>query len=313
MNWRTDEPTANVIVALVRYNDDIANGLQITNYDFRVLEKKADDFYIDFHSDREHIPTERITKWADLEEDETVTDIELIQKSWYRQGYIDGINKQEPQWILEGLKYKENPKYGQPLPSGIRSIEEESAEHGEIWKDIVGYEGYYKVSNKGRILSLSRTRINGVNTHYISKEHIKSLVSDRNGYKQVKLYKDTTSLTRKVHRLVAEAFIPNPTNLPEINHKDENKENNAAENLEWCDRDYNIHYGTWVSRSSNHRPVAQYSLDGTFIKQYESIREASRETGIRHENIRNCAASQITNKEKGYYTKSAGGYIWKFI
>lgn len=186
MKWRTDTPTANVIVALVRYNDDSANGLQITSYDFRVLEKKADDFYIDFHSDREHIPTERITKWADLEEDETVTksnqhiertiygiihsywdsssfspddvelytkkeerdksyerqrqtplvkrgdaylytfetiieedetvtDIELIQKSWYRQGYIDGINKQEPQWILENLEYKENPKYGQPL------------------------------------------------------------------------------------------------------------------------------------------------------------------------------------------------------
>ena len=115
MKWRTDKPTANVIVALVRYNHDSANGLQITVYDFRVLKKIADDFYLDFHSDREHIPTDRITKWADLEENEMATDIELIQKSWYRQGYIDGINKQEPQWILEELKYKENPKYGQPL------------------------------------------------------------------------------------------------------------------------------------------------------------------------------------------------------
>jgi hypothetical protein len=101
--------------------------------------------------------------------------------------------------------------------------------------------------------------------------------------------------------------------LPEINHKDENKDNNRVDNLEWCDRDYNMQYGTWVSRNPRLRPVAQFSLDGKFIKEYKTIREASRETSIRHENIRNCAAKQIINKEKGYYIKSAGGYKWEFV
>jgi len=184
----------------------------------------------------------------------------------------------------------------------------------EVWKDIPGFEGYYQISSFGRVLALSRkVYMNRDNRTYMSKTIYRKLNGDGDGYPQVKLCKDGVMTMKKVHRLVAEAFIPNPNNLPEINHKDEDKTNNRADNLEWCDRDYNIHYGTWVERSRNRRPVAQYSLDGVFIKQYNSIREASRETGIRHENIRNAAACQVTNKEKRYYVKSAGGYKWKFV
>lgn len=106
LKWRTDKPTANVIVASV-----VFDGEDATYSEYQILKRCDGEYYTDY----DKIPYNRIVKWADLEEDETVTDIEIIQKSWYRQGYIDGINKQEPQWILEDLKYKENPKYGQPL------------------------------------------------------------------------------------------------------------------------------------------------------------------------------------------------------
>lgn len=183
----------------------------------------------------------------------------------------------------------------------------------EMWKDIPGYEGVYRISNLGRVLSLSREvhqKRNGQIEIRISKSRYLKFGSDGDGYLQIKLFKNGVYKTRKIHRLVAEAFIQNPNNLPEVNHKDENKQNNRSDNLEWSDRDYNIHYGTWVERSRNHRPVAQYSLDGVFIKQFNSIREASRETGVYASNIGKCASGRTY---KGYYLKSAGGYKWKFV
>ena len=183
----------------------------------------------------------------------------------------------------------------------------------EVWKDIEGYEGRYQVSNLGRIKSFLHVGVRKDVESLDDYSHIIKPIHDACGYCNVRLRRNDKGKTVKVHRLVAMAFIPNPNKLPEINHKDEDKDNNCVSNLEWCDRVYNMQYGTWVSRNPRLRPVAQFSLDGKLIKEYKTIREASRETGIRHENIRNCAAKQIINKEKGYYAKSAGGYKWEFI
>ena len=103
----------------------------------------------------------------------------------------------------------------------------------EIWKDILGYEGKYQVSNWGRVKSL--------NYNNTGKEGIMKLTKDGNGYLQVQLHKDGKVKECRVNRLVAQAFLENPDNLPEVNHKDKNRSNNKLENLEWCDRKYNLY------------------------------------------------------------------------
>ena len=112
----------------------------------------------------------------------------------------------------------------------------------EIWKDIKGYEGLYQVSNMGRIKSLNyrNTGEEGILRHSL----------DSYGYLKVTLHKNGKQKYFRIHRLVAETFIPNVNNLPEVNHIDENKENNHVENLEWCDRKYNNNYGSRNERAS---------------------------------------------------------------
>lgn len=120
----------------------------------------------------------------------------------------------------------------------------------EVWKDIEGYEGLYQVSNLGRVKSLERIISDGRHR----KERILKPYDDGNGYLRVELQ----SKPFKLHRLVAQAFIPNPDNLPFVNHKDENPKNNRVflnddgsvdeSNLEWCDNKYNINYGTTQER-----------------------------------------------------------------
>ena len=112
----------------------------------------------------------------------------------------------------------------------------------EIWKDIKGYEGLYQVSNKGRVKSLNYRRT--------GKEGILKGKPDKDGYLRVGLCKNKKQKPFYIHRLVAKAFLPNPNNLPEVNHIDENKENNHVENLEWCDRKYNNNYGSRNERAS---------------------------------------------------------------
>lgn len=109
----------------------------------------------------------------------------------------------------------------------------------EVWKDIAGYEGLYQVSNFGRVKSTPRARTKG---GLLKPQH------DRKGYIVFGLCKNGRNRMLKAHRLVAEAFIPNPGNLPEVNHKDEDKANNCADNLEWCTTPYNINYGTRTAR-----------------------------------------------------------------
>lgn len=110
----------------------------------------------------------------------------------------------------------------------------------EIWKDIKGYEGLYQVSNYGRVKSFKH-----------NKEKLRKEVKDNMGYLIVNLSKNGNKKIYKIHRLVAEAFLQNPNNYPQVNHKDENKINNRADNLEWCTAKYNSNYGTRNERMSN--------------------------------------------------------------
>lgn len=143
--------------------------------------------------------------------------------------------------------------------------------NNEIWKDVCGFEGYYQVSNLGNVKRISHQS----NSKKLSERN-KTLGTDKDGYKTVMLYMGTnTRKLCKVHRLVAEAFIPNSNNLPMVNHKDEKKDNNSVENLEWCDCIYNNNYGTRNSRLSKSKKghpcySVKSNITGRFIKKGEN-------------------------------------------
>lgn len=161
----------------------------------------------------------------------------------------------------------------------------------EIWKIIENY-GNYMVSNLGRVKSLK--------TSTILKER-----STKEGYVRVVLWEKGKGKSCLIHRLVAQAFIPNPDSLPEVNHKDENKLNNSVENLEWCTHQYNCNYGTGKQRQVEQlsKSVIQFTLDGIKVGEYKSTNDAERETGYKHQNIGKCCLGKY---------KQAYGYIWKF-
>lgn len=121
----------------------------------------------------------------------------------------------------------------------------------EIWKDIDGYVGIYQVSNIGNVRSLQREEFKCRQGYRVRKGRELKPTQDEKGYLMVGLNKDGKRIMRRVHRLVATAFIPNHDNLPQVNHKDENKHNNHVENLEWCTASYNINYGHGNSSRSN--------------------------------------------------------------
>lgn len=131
------------------------------------------------------------------------------------------------------------------------------------------------------------------------------------GYYRVTLSKGKAQKHFSVHRLVAIAFIPNPQNHSEVNHKDENTRNNNVENLEWCSREYNANYGTLPRRESNSntnhpkksKPVVKMSIDGEILAEYPSINEAVRQTGISERGIGRCCMGKAL---------TSGGFIWKY-
>lgn len=167
----------------------------------------------------------------------------------------------------------------------------------EIWKPACGYEGYYEVSSLGRIKSLPR---NGtISSSKILKEHLV------NGYNCPMLQKNGVKKFEKVHRLVAKAFIPNPYNLPVVNHKDGNRSNNAVENLEWCTYSENSQHGLWVL-GKNLRAVEQRSKDGALIKVWRSIKEAADELGLDRPSITNCCIGRDGRK-------TVGGYRFNYV
>lgn len=121
----------------------------------------------------------------------------------------------------------------------------------EEWKNVIGYEGLYEVSNKGNVRNVRRNKL-------------LKLSKNRYGYIQVYLYKNGIRTVFTVHRLVAQAFLPNPDNLPEVNHRDEDKTNNRVENLEFCDHKYNVNYGHRTKNIVNTRVKNGYA-DPDFI------------------------------------------------
>lgn len=163
----------------------------------------------------------------------------------------------------------------------------------EIWKEVPGFEGLYQVSNYGQIRSTPRRGTAGG----IMKGHI-----DKKGYINITLRKDGTQYTQKLHRLIAITFIPNPNNYPEVNHKDENKQNNRVDNLEWCTTSYNHEYGTRTVRASTRcgKPIRCVE---TGI-EYQGAKWASKEMGI--------DSSGITKALKNP-NRTCGGYHWQYV
>ena len=197
----------------------------------------------------------------------------------------------------------------------------------EEWRDIEGFEGLYQVSNTGKVKSLNYRRT--------GKEKILKAYPNGHDYLQVKLHKDGKKKSCRVNRLVAQAFIPNPDNLPEVNHKDEDKTNNCVENLEWCSKLYNINYGTGRKRSAEKlrgrkhseehnkkvaeklrgrkqteehikkrsKPVIGINKISGLIIEFPSLMEAERCTGISNGNICTCLKGK---------RKLAGGFYWHY-
>lgn len=180
----------------------------------------------------------------------------------------------------------------------------ETTTSNEIWKDIKGYEGLYQVSNKGQIRSLYFHAQKGKGYNLKDNPKILKPGVDNYGYNIISLCDGETKKTVSVHKIVAEAFIENPNFLPCVNHKDENKQNNCVENLEWCTVEYNNKYGLKNERTSQtlKKKVYQYDQEMNLIKIHEGAIDAEKDTGISRSSICYCIKGR---------TKTAGGYIWK--
>lgn len=175
--------------------------------------------------------------------------------------------------------------------------EEEEIKNMAHWKEIEGYEGLYLISDEGEVMSLPRViKRCGIRGNKYQKQRILKPGNRAGKYKFVVLCNDSYEKKFSVHRLVAEAFIKNPNNLPQINHKDENPSNNKADNLEWCSQQYNIEY-------SKARRISQYDKNGEKIAEYKSIVIASEVTKI--------SRTAINNTLLGW-SNTAGGYYWKY-
>lgn len=158
----------------------------------------------------------------------------------------------------------------------------------EEWRPVTGYEGKYEVSNMGRVRGLDRVSCRKTSPIFV-KGVVLSQLAMPNGYTSVQLRSDGKQTRFYVHRLVADAFIPNPTNLPEVNHKDECKCNNIVSNLEWCSRSYNLKYAGGASRRVNARKKAVIQKSGgVTVAVYESVNAAARSLGVSPSNVSRC-------------------------
>ena len=179
----------------------------------------------------------------------------------------------------------------------------------ELWKDVEGFEGYYQVSTWARVRSLDRWVTYKDGRSRLCKSFILPLRKNHKGYLRANLSKNGKTKSAFVHKLVTEAFIPNPLNLPVVNHKDEVKDNNYPYNLEWCTDDYNRHYGTAINRmqlsltnrKDRSKPVYKYDLQGNLIYKYMSMMSAERDGFIRG------SIRYSISKNKPYK-----GYIWSY-
>ena len=161
----------------------------------------------------------------------------------------------------------------------------------EIWKDIEGYENLYQVSNMGRIRSVKTGRI-------------RKSVTYSSGYQYVNLSKNNSTKIYLIHRLVAKAFLPNPDNLPQVNHKNEQKDCNMVTNLEWCSKEYNINYGTRNEKVAevNSKPVLAIK-DDKICMFFKSTWEAGKNEFQQGHICGCCLGNRKTHK----------GYQWKYV
>jgi hypothetical protein len=193
----------------------------------------------------------------------------------------------------------------------------------EEWRDVIGYEGYYMVSSFGRILSLPRI-INNHTGYRVSKHRILSPRLNSGGYYQVAFCINKTLKQPHIHKLVAEAFIPNPNNYPQVDHIDCNKRNNTVANLKWCTQSMNMNNPItkeyidskrlefcreeWYIETQRYsqphsKCVLQYSLNGDLIARWRTISEAARSIGASVQAISRCCNGVV---------KTSMNYIWKF-
>lgn len=188
------------------------------------------------------------------------------------------------------------------------------------WRDIPGFEGFAQASSDGQIRSLgyeySKPHYRGGVALCRSKGKILCQKTNNRGYWQVHINTGRKTFDRLVHRMVAMAFIPNPLNLPQVNHIDEDKNNNRVENLEWCTNAYNKKYGTGISRSAQNtdyskrrnngkkRKVVQMDSDNNQIREWNSVKEAATAMGVHPHALSDTCC--------GIY-KSCKGYHWKYI
>lgn len=167
-----------------------------------------------------------------------------------------------------------------------------------VWKNIINYEGVYTINNFGDIKRTYKNNKEKILKHFID-----------GGYHRVCLCKNGQKQKFSVHRLVAQNFIPNPNNFPEVNHKDENKQNNFVGNLEWCDKKYNMNYGTQIERSrlknieTQKNPILQLDKNLNIIKRWDSANRTEKDGRFNSSSVLKCA-----NKK----AKTHKGFIWIF-
>jgi len=195
----------------------------------------------------------------------------------------------------------------------------------EIWKDINGYEGYYQISNKGNVRSLNRyIKYDDGRVRFHKGKNMKPHPSS-SGYLCIKLSKNGLFYHTFLHRLIAEAFIENPNNLPIINHKDENPSNNSIENLEWCTYEYNNSYnnlrerrdatfkkrlidGQYKKLTANSKKIMQFDFTYTPLKIWDTMGDIQRETGIKSGHISLCV-----RKKRNFAGKDSSGNYYRWM
>ena len=176
----------------------------------------------------------------------------------------------------------------------------------EEWRPIAGFEGLYEVSNLGRVRSLDRViekiRIDGIPYKRTVNGQIIKSQKAKNGYIIAPLIKDRVRHSVLLHRALASAFIPNPSNLQCINHKDENKSNNSLDNLEWCDHKYNSNYGNgkYKKWDKRRRRFEQMTIDGKHIATFVRKSDCKFKTATINAALRG-------------RLKTAYGYRWRYI
>lgn len=167
----------------------------------------------------------------------------------------------------------------------------------EEWREVLGFDILYEVSNLGRV----RTRYSEEHGYSNEYTYLKPLDNNK-GYLRFNWRQRKHQRTVYLHRLVAEAFCDNPNMYSEVNHKDEDKNNNRADNLEWCNHKYNSNYGTRNKRTAEKNRVKVQCIETGAI--FQSLDEAAEQMGVVKTSISNCLRGR---------SKSSAGYTWRYV